>query len=429
MAPLSRLTFLLVFLAVGNPSLGQPASPTLPPNVFEQSPYSWNYHNWWRPYRTIFDPGKVSAIQRQVGAIATTEARLANLDNSLGDLATSSFLYPVLAANGAKGRIILERYLSEYANGAPLDDRWLLIIAALGRNPSPETQKVLENEFDRILRDYEFPETTPSNLIRTVADARLPVSDALLACMAGEQTLTAKAIEKLIQRIHGTVQNELLWMIGLEWARVLMPEEKVLEILEDGFSGCTDEELLGAMSGTIKQSGRVSVLARFCSGPANVWSLTSALVLRNIERRKVVSDYLLTLYAGMLANQADSTDGTYQLDEGIIQAFCNSGISTNRSLAMHCWVLARCRPSMRARCWEQFIDKHGASLHEEDQGMAQNFVARILNPEAPEKTPELKNFFDKDGKRPFANITKPGVHLMGFGRAYGRIPEKITVRP
>lgn len=424
MAPLKLFIVVLILVEAIGQSLAQDCQaspPRLPANVFEQSPYSWNYYNWWRPYRTIFNPEKVSEIQRRVDAITTPEARCVNLEDSLGSRATSSFLYPVLAANGAKGRIILERYLSEYANGARLDDRWLLIIAALGRNASAETQEVLENEFDRILKEYSFPGNRPSNGILT-ADARLPVADALLACMAAEQTLTAQSIEKLVQRIHGTPQNDLLWMIGLEWARALTPEEKVLEILEDAFSGCTDAELLAFMNGAIEQSGRVSVLVKFSSGPADVWALTRGLLLRKVERRNVVSDYLLTLYTGILTSQADSADGAYQLDEDVISAYCNRAIRTNRFLAMHCWVLARCRPSQYSRCWEQFLAEHGSNLHADDETAAQNLLKRILDPHAPEKTPELRSFYDETRKRPFSKISKPGVHLMGFRGAGGRPP-------
>jgi len=425
MAPLRQFMFLLVVVTLSGQSLAEPENLRLPANVFDKAPYSRQYQNWWRPFRTVFDVDKVSEIQRQIDGITTTEARGVILRDLFGNNATSSFLYPVLAANGAKGRIILKLLLSDYTSGAPLDDRWLLIIAALGRSPSAETQKILEGEFDRVLSEYTFSPVTPSNPVPT-ADARLPVADALLACMAGEQILTAKAIERLVQRIQGTPQNELLWMIGLDWARTLMPEEEVLNILEGGFGGCTDSDLLAAMNQDMKQSGRLSVLAKFCSGPGRIWPLMRAFLLRKTTRRQALKDYLLTLYAGILVSQADSRDGTYQLDERVVDTFCNSQISVNRSFALRCWVLSRCRASLQSPCWENLIAEHGENLREDDRSMAQSFLDRILDPHASEKTPELRNFYDENGRRPFSTIARPGVHIMGFRRAGGRVPERIT---
>jgi len=83
-------------------------------------------------------------------------------------------------------------------------------------------------------RDYKLGMRTEGNLIPSV-DARLPIADALLACMAARHTLTASSIEELAERLAGTPQSELVWTMGLECSQALMGNDRALDIKVNRF--------------------------------------------------------------------------------------------------------------------------------------------------------------------------------------------------
>ena len=111
-------------------------------NVFARDPIS-PYNAWWRPYKVIMDPNRISILNQQIKQIPLEDAAEYNL-RKFGQKERSAFLFPVLALHGEKGAIILERFLAPYAEQEELDDQWLLITASLGRNISKRAQGVLE---------------------------------------------------------------------------------------------------------------------------------------------------------------------------------------------------------------------------------------------------------------------------------------------
>jgi hypothetical protein len=105
--------------------------------------------------------------------------------------------------------------------GRAPDDSWLLIVASLGRIPSPEAQSVLEGELARMLK-----ERTATHVVKTEGreirlpgpDATIAPRDALLACLAGQRTLTAQKIDALGKHVrdriliaHSWTSNMTIW--------------------------------------------------------------------------------------------------------------------------------------------------------------------------------------------------------------------------
>ena len=392
------------------------AATNMPRNVFEDPPYCHRYHNWWCPYRTKYEPDTVRRLQKHLDEIAPVSAAGVDVAAEFGADSSSAFLYPVLAANGPKGAAILERLLSTYADGGRLDDRWLLVVAGLGRNVSAGTEDILSKELDRVLREYDFSPAARA------ANARLPVADALLACKAARQSLTAADITSVYEQFGERSQRSLLWTIGLYWARKLMPAEDVVGIYEDGFAGCSDADLLGVMDmrPNSNTADRAIALRNSAISTRAVWPITRSLLLRESQRRKVLSEFMVVLYSLVLVTQAADTDGRYDIDEDVIDAVCRRNVETRRFLARNCWILARCEPSMKSERWEAFLHEHASRLPEDSRLEAKAMLDRILGPKDRTNT----GLYDDKPRSP--ETSEPGVHLLGFSGAGGRIPERAS---
>jgi len=419
MASVSSRLVTAIVLVLGSHTLGQTnrvATQQPPPNPFADIPAAPHYLNWWRPYRTVLNADVLRQINERVDAALSTGEPLVTLEHAIaeGQFGTereSTLLYPVLAARGEAGRRLLRQTLAEYQGGMELDDRWLVILAALGRMGEIESEKLLQNEFDRVLNDYTYSEHS--------VDIRLPVMDALLASMAARQTLTADTMESMTEREPVSPQAELVWMMGLEWAVALMPEERVLVILDGAFSRCRDEELQAALNLAPVQSKRVSVLQRFLLGPSSVWPLTRSFVLRDDARRSpVLTEYLGALYLNLLVIQADSTNGAYELDDTVIGRYVDHPTPPNRWLTMEAWILLTCDASDRSTPWQAFLTQHSMRIDDRDRNMASDLASRIHKP----KSADMRRYYA--GERPHADVSKPGVYLLGFQRAGGLAPTK-----
>lgn len=417
MATLERsITLAVVMIVVLVPlSVGEePPREKLPLNVFDKDPITGRYWMWWRPFKTVFDRQKVLAIQKQVEAIPIEDAASIDLDAAFGVNQKSAFLFPVLATHREKGTIILKRFLQKYANGGQLDDRWLLVIASLGRIPSPQSQKALEKEFERVLREYDF---SKPRIIRgrpvpvPQPDARKAVLDALLACAAGQGSLMATKVEMLCKQVPDLTW--LSWTIALEWTQHLMSERALLKMVEDGLNRCDDEDLNKGMNQQ-NTSDRLRAICEFLSGPKDMWSLTRKLVLQKGICRKKVSEYLLVQYSGIIVLQADYGNGKYPLDKKLVDVFTSTQISTCRALSVCCKILLNCEPSERFPPWEEFLAKHADKLDAKDVSYVRYWVERIRGP----KPPGVKDVYKKH--KVFGEIKEPGVHLLGF-RAAGAI--------
>jgi len=413
MATLERSPVLAILAIIVFAPLSLGAAPPrhkLPPNVFDNDPITGRYWMWWRPYKTIFDHKKVLEIQEQVEAIPIEEAASIGLDAAFGVNVKSPFLFPVLATHGEKGTIILKRFLQKYANGGHLDNQWLLVIASLGRIPSPQSQKALEKEFERVLREYDFPKPR----IRVIRgrpvpipqlDARKAVLDALLACAAGQGSLTATKVETLCKQVPDLTW--LSWTVALEWTQQVMSERALMEMVEGGLSRCDDKDLAKAMNLEIP-SDRLRAIREFLQAPKDMWPLTRKLVLRKGKPTKMVSKYLLVLYSTVLVFQADYGNGRYPIGKEVVDVFTATQIVDSRQFNLNCKILLNCEPSKRFPQWEQFLAKHAHKLHLRDDPLVQAMMECIRG----SKPPGAKDVYEKH--KAFRQVKKPGVHLVGF---------------
>jgi hypothetical protein len=384
---------------------GEVATESLPENVFDKAPPQHRYEVWWRPIKTTFEPATVLQIEREIAGVSNDQAPTANLDAILGENRSSAFVYPVLATEGAKGFIFLKRRLADYSKRERVDDEWLLVIAALGMNATPGCEQVLEVELRRVMKEYG-----PSDPTREI-DVRVPVLDALLACMARRDTLSAQRIEQLCQVVPA--KTWFLWLAGLEWAQRFMTQEAVLDLVEAGLEARTDEDLGLAMN-LKPTSESLRAIRDFLLGPRTLWPLARAACLRDAERERV-SDYLLVLYSSVLVCQADDTGGNYELEPEAMNRFLSKKPPRCRLLSQNCAVLKECSPSTKSADWEAFLSQCANQLDPEDAKVTQYMVTRIHSPRGP----AIQGLYDEPHLP--ADLTKPGVHLPGLKAARGRL--------
>jgi len=378
----------------------------LPRNVFADSPYTRRYYMWWAPHDVIFDPDKVSAIQQLIEAIAPEEAEVVDLGRAFGPERHSGFLFPILAAQGEKGAVILERLLGEY-EGRELDDEWLLIVASLGRIPIRRAEEALEAEFERVIRTGAWDRRNRRRGILSKPDARIPLIDALLACKAGQGSLSAADIEAITAGAPN--RPFLAWTLGLEWARHLMSEDQLIELLECGLEGCSDADL-AARGAVAPSSGRLDGIYEFLVSPKDVWPLSRRFILRRAERRKAVVDYLRLLYCGLLVLEADDTSGKYSLDPEAVAFITAQPPLRSRGLSTCCSILLSCERSEDVPEWDAFLRQAGQRLDPRDVSFVEYFVRRIHSPKGPQEA-------DPYLRRTWSGLTKvTGVHMYGFRR-------------
>jgi len=375
----------------------------LPRNVFENDPVV-TYMMWWRPYKVVFDKQKVLAIQEKINSIEMEKAASTEPD-FFSKEEQSAFLFPVLATYGDKGAVILECFLKKYSQKTLLDDRWLLIIACLGRIPTPHAEKILEDEFERVLKEYDFsylyrsPSREDIEIRRRSPgnDGRRAIMDALLACLAGQQKLTASKIESFAAKYDKGVY--FAWLQGLEWVYQLMPKEKVSETIEGLLMSCEDQELrVDGLSST----DRFKALWGFLGERKDIWPLMRNIALQQGERRKTVSDFLLKLYVVILSCYAETGKGVYPLDEDVVNAFITSGIENSRNLSVYCKILLGCKPSSEYPGWNEFLQNHAEHILKTDEIAVKDFVRSIHSGKAKER------------RISYTMIRNPGVYMRGF---------------
>lgn len=412
MAALSKDIVIVVLLITGTALAPRGDSrEDLPPNLYAQVPVSRNYYNWWRPYRIIFDTERVRRIDNRIEEALAANSTGASLDaaaaaQDIDGKVESALLFPVLATKGSSGSLLLGRLLQGYNEGRKLDDRWLLIVSALGMQGAAESELRLRQELERVAHAYAATERT--------VDIRLPVVDAILASRARRGVLVAGDIEEMTTMLAPSKQAELVWMMGLEWASAFSSQDRVLELLEGCFATCDEAELTTATSLADAQSPKVGVLQKYCLGPPSVWPTTVKFVLRTSERRESLKDYLLALYLNLLVNQADSTLGAYDFDESVLTMYRDRKNHTTRWLALEAWILSHCHAARRSAEWEAFLDVHAARIDKRDLPMARQIDERIH----AAKSPAVRQYYaDVD---PYSGVNSPGVHLLGFRSAGGQ---------
>ncbi len=417
------MIFTLFFSSVGLSFSKEDPNNKLPPNIFEKDPIS-SYYVWWRPYKVIFDRDKVLEIQNQIGAIPLSEAGTVNLDSVFGENRKSAFLFPVLATHGEKGTIILERFLQPYNEGKELDDEWLFIIASLGRITTTQSQKILEEQLELIIKRWK-----PNKLVTVKGrqikipnrDARQAPLDALIACLAGQKILTAKDIDSLSKKVKEPISGYsgyslagFPWTSGLEWAYQLMPEKTVLKIIEDGLNMCDEKELLKAIDLQVS-SESLRAISHFLLGPKDVWPLTEKLLLSNTTFKPEVFDFLLIHYMYILRYKAEIGNGVYPLDEKIVRLFTEREVSHHGKLSYISKILLGCKPSKDYPEWQQFLTKHAENLDPKYDSSVETEIKRVhgVTEFGPYKLQKV--IYDRQERtKTFRSITKAGVHMYGF---------------
>jgi hypothetical protein len=416
---------LISFILCTSFSFGQePNEPNLPRNIFENDPvisYCWV---WWRPYKVIFDREKVLEIQNQIEAISLKDAGTIKFETAFGENTKSAFLFPVLATHAEKGTIILERFLQPYNKGKESDDEWLLIIASLGRIPTPQSQKILEEQLELIIKEWK-----PDRLVTVKGrqikvpnhDARQAPLDALIACLAGQKALTAKDIDSLSKKVKKPISGYsgyslagFPWTSGLEWARELMLEKTVLKIIEDGLNMCDEKELLKAMD-LQASSERLSGIVYFLHGAKDVWPLTEKLLLSNTTFKPEVLDFLIIHYMYILRYKAEIGNGIYPLDERIVRLFTEREVSHHGKLSYISKILLGCKPSKDYPEWQQFLTKHADKLDPAYDSSVETEIKRVhgVTEFGPYKLQKV--IYDRQERtKAFRSITQPGVHMYGF---------------
>ena len=398
-------SFFCIILVLKFASAAEP-NQALPPNVFRNDPVV-SYMMWWRPYKVVFDKQKVISIQEKINLIEMEKAASIDLD-FFSKEDQSAFLFPVLASYGNKGTVILERFLKEYSHKVLLDDRWLLIVACLGRIPTPHAEKILENEYERVLKEYDFsylyrsPSREDIEIRRRSPgnDGRRAIMDALLVCLASQQKLTATKIEEVASKYDKGAY--FAWLQGLEWIYQLMPKEKVSETIECLLISCKDQEL--RLDDILSSTDRFKALWGFVGERKDIWPLMRNLVLQKSGRRKTVSDFLLKLYMVILSRYAETENGIYPLDIDVVNTFITSGIENSRNLSVYCKILLCCKPTSEYPKWKEFLQNHAEQVPKNDESAVEDFLRFIHS-----------GFKAEEGRRGDTMIRSPGVYMRGFG--------------
>jgi hypothetical protein len=401
-----RIIIIIISIIILNNSLSFGKEPNLPRNVFERDP-ALRYYVWWKPYRVIFDREKVLDIQKQIDAIPVKQEESIELDKIFGENKKSAFLFLVLSTNGEKGVIILNRFLNSYKK-AEYDDEWLLIIASLGRIPTPQAQKILEEQLERLLKEWKSTKlvTISGRQVQIPnLDVRTAPLEALIACLAGQKKLTAKTIDLICNE-----EQTFSWEVGLEWAHQLMPEKNVLQIIEDGLNMCDEKEILKAMDLQVS-SERLYGISNFLLGPKDVWPLTEKLLLSNKVFKPEVLDFLIINYMYILRYKAEIGDGIYPLDDNIVNLFTKKEVIYHGKLSYISKILLGCKTSKDYPEWQQFLTKHAKMLDPMYETSVETEIKRVFGTEKQ----YTKNTYEREERiKAFMKITQPGVYMKGF---------------
>ena len=390
----------------------QAKEPNLPPNIFNNDPIS-SYYIWWRPQKMIFDIPKVHEIQRKINSIDIDKSESIELDNYFGENINSAFLYPVLASHGDKGIRLLIRFLEPYTKNKVPDDTWLLIIASIGRIPTPQAQFILEDELKRTIKKLKYTQTAMiggKEISLNSFDIRKSVLDALLACIAGQKHLSAQKIDTLNAQVNDKKLSSFLWTAGLEWNKQFISESGVQEIVEDALNLCSDDELLKAMNLDVS-TDRLMGIWGFLTDKKQTWSINKELLINHKVKKPLVFDYLLIQYMYILAKEAEIGNGIYSLDKEVISLIDEKEIAEHGKLDFISKILLGCKTSYNYPKWDQFLIKNASMLDSSYVPMAEAMIQRI---NGSNQLGQFSIYDVNEIKKELHNIKKPGVYLRGF---------------
>ena len=392
------------------PLLGAGIERWVPKNVFAYDPPSSWYYAWWRPVKVVFDLKKAAEIKKQIDSLSVEDAESADFEEVFKENRRSSFLFPLLAAEGQKGAIILGRLLEPYRGKDEVDRQWLVIVASLGRIATPESQRILEDHLKWMMqtdwKEVKMVKIKGREIDVPVRDPRIAVLDSLLACLAGRGSLTATKIDALYGRAKECGLGWKLWMCGLEWSRQLMSEQKLLETIEDALKLCDKQELFDAMDINLS-SDRASAISKFLRHEESR-AMTKKMLLDSTEYSNVVFDFLLLQYMWNLFDKAEAGKGKYAIDEKVVDIVTRRRVGNHGKLSFTSKILLGCQTRTENRKWEQFLSNHAEKLEAKHEPVADSQIKRIHGVEG--YGPKRPTGKDNERRAP-REITKPGVYM------------------
>lgn len=374
------------------------------PNAFSAIPYPRSIFIWWRPYQTILTEETAIRIRSQLDGLSTDGTTPIELDTFLGNDITTAFLFPVLASEGDNGAVLLRRMLDKYSDGRKLDDRWLLIVFALGCNDSDQVISALRQELRRIQDMF-----AGANPRRTV-DAKLPIIDALSIALARRGTLTYAelgAFSKADPERAGAIMR-----LGLNYAHAWMSEKEVLDIIYEALKRIDQDFILRSLESGEQESGHLRALRDFLLAPRNVWPIGKQALLGSAALGKHARDFVLVIYLFVMTHHAQASQGIYDVNSAVADKYLEIDLSQYPQGPLAAYALLGCTPSSRLPMWERYLENLAKHIQPQYLAMADGIVRR-----SREMTPETKQLYDPDEVTP--RRREPGIYLYGFTRAGG----------
>lgn len=414
MAPLKRIIILTIGINIGLaiPLFGEEISTKGDiSNVFAQDPIS-PYDAWWRPYKVIMDPNRVFILNQQIKQISLEEASKYDLNN-FGEMERTAFLFPILALHEEKGAILLERFLTPYAQQEELDDQWLLIVASLGRNTSKTAQEVLEEEFQRILPKYgpyKYIKVKGKTIKIPTLDARVSVLEALLACMAARQSLTGDEIKRLSRQIKEDQLQYLLFNASLEWGRKFLDEQSLMNLIESELLMCEADDFKNCRDMELGYSAKLSAIRDFLGRSKDDWPLTRKLMIWQEGRSGILFEYLRLQCLHNLIYQAEISQGGYPIDESIAQLY--DKMNDSARLSYCCYVLSACKPSQELPGWQSFLKKHAKQISRYKSSA--DYQIEQIHKEKITDEDKYKYRYNEYITKRYDFIKEPGIYMKGF---------------
>jgi hypothetical protein len=377
---------------------------------FIKAPPSHGYLVWWRPEKIIPDLELMGRMMKKLEQVDLPQDRHFSPESIFGPKdASSALLFPVLSAGGEKGARILAEFLRFYKD-QPRDDRWLLVIAALGRNRSELALEELNAEMGRVkayLRDH------PPKVIRGVEIPEppllLPVADARLAWYAGANNLTWDLVEQQVLETE-EILAFILRVSGLEWGRLLMHESAFRELIADVLTRMPETDLGAYLEGRgHSHSSPIGALVTFLTARGN-WPLVETLVQEGEGSALTQAFLVLTLMTTRI-NMATCNDGLYELPKPVMEKVVQVRAAPFRLIARGAAILRRCRIKEGDPSWQAFLDHYASKLDPADVDRVEQVIRdRIYAPQ----TRELRVRVFGSDEAPYADETRPGVYMKGF---------------
>jgi len=404
MASLKRMCLGVLCVSIAMPSDSAAQQAKGVPNAFTAIPYPRSIFIWWRPYQTVLTEETAVRIRSELDRLPTAGVSTADSDVLLGHHIKTAFLYPVLAGEGDKGAILLRRMLEEYSDGRKLDDRWLLIVFAMGCNDSNQVVPALRRELRRI-QDM-FARTDP----RRSVDAKLPVIDAILINLSRHGTMTYAELRSLSQADPERAGAVVL--LALNYVHRWMTQDQFLQIVREALGQIGDESILSSLNSGGQQEGYLRAIRDFLLAPRRVWPIAQQVVLNATTHKKHAHDFILVTYLLVMTHHANASQGIYDIDRAIVDQYLSSDLSEYPQASFAAKILLQCAPSNRVPGWDEYIHNLASHIRPSDVEMA-NYLAR----EARKRTAEKEELYHPEDVA--RRIREPGIYLYGFTRAGG----------